>query len=78
MPPRERQPVVRIRIPETKATKALVAALCAYEVAAIVSNRVPTITALNHRQPIVGAVLVGALALHFWTPPETTVTVTIA
>ena len=58
----------RLTIPENRATKACVAALCAYETAAIVSGRVPTITALNHRWPAVGAVLVGALALHFWTP----------
>lgn len=69
---------MRVVIPETRATKTLVAALCAYEVAAIASGRVPTITALNHRWPLVGALLVGSLAIHFWTPPETTVTVTIA
>lgn len=69
--------MLRVTIPETRATKALVALLCAYEVAAITTGRVPTITTLNHRQPLVGAVLVGALALHFWTPPETTLTVTL-
>lgn len=69
--------MLRVTIPETRATKALVAALCAYEVAAITSGRVPTITALNHRWPAVGAALVCALALHFCTPPETTVTVMI-
>lgn len=58
----------RLVIPETPLTKALVAGICAYETAAIVTGRVPTITALNHRWPAVGAVLVGALALHFWTP----------
>lgn len=52
-------------IPETPLTKAIVAALCAYEVAAITTSRVPTITALHRRWPAVGAVLVGALALHF-------------
>lgn len=55
-------------IPETPITKAIVAGLCTYEVAAITTGRVPTITALNRRWPIVGAALVGALALHFWTP----------
>lgn len=69
--------MLRVTIPETRATKALVAVLCGYEVAAIASGRMPTITALNHRWPVVGIVLVGALALHFCTPPETTVTVTI-
>ena len=55
-------------IPETPLTKGVVAALCTWEVAAITTGRVPTITALNRRWPVVGAVLVGALALHFWTP----------
>lgn len=57
-----------LSIPETPLTKAVVAGLCAYETAAIVTGRVPTITQLNRRWPVVGAVLVGALALHFWTP----------
>ena len=55
-------------IPETPATKAIVAALCTYEAVAITTGRVPTITALDRRWPAVGVVLVGALALHFWTP----------
>ena len=61
-------------IPETPAVKAVVAGLCAYETTAILSGFVPnvptlpTITALNSRYPVVGVVLVGALALHFWTP----------
>lgn len=58
----------RVHIPETPATKAVVAALCAWEVAAICTGRVPTITALNRRHPAIGVALVGALALHFWTP----------
>ena len=58
----------RVHIPETPLTKAVVTALCAWEVAAITTGRVPTITTLNRRHPVVGVVLVGALALHFWTP----------
>ena len=64
----------RPTIPETPLTKGVVAGICAYETTAIISGFVPavptlpTITALNHRCPVVGAVLVGALALHFWTP----------
>jgi len=58
----------RVHIPETPLTKAVVAALCAWEVAAITTGRVPTITTLNRRYPVLGVVLVGALALHFWTP----------
>ncbi|GAA1138213.1 hypothetical protein GCM10009606_17550 [Nocardioides aquiterrae] len=58
----------RPSIPETRTTKALVAAICAYECAAICTGHVPTITTLNRRWPALGVVLVGALALHFWTP----------
>ena len=58
----------RVHIPENRATKAVVAALCGYECYAIITGRVPTITTLNRRHPAVGVVLVGALALHFWTP----------
>lgn len=60
--------MARVVIPETPATKALVAALCAYEVAAIATGRIPTITALNRRFPLIGAALLGALAIHFYTP----------
>lgn len=56
----------RVVIPETRATKALVATLCSYEVAAITTGRVPTITALNRRWPALGAAIVVALAVHFW------------
>lgn len=62
----------RLAIPETRQTKALVVALCGYEVAAIVTGRTPTLTALHRRWPIVGAALIGALALHFWTPEDFT------
>lgn len=49
----------------------VVAAACAYEVAAILSGRFPTITQLNERHRIVGAVVVGWLVYHFWlTHPE--------
>lgn len=58
----------RAHIPENRATKAVVVGLCAWEVVAITTGRVPTITTLNRRWPAVGVVLVGALALHFWTP----------
>lgn len=58
----------RPTIPETPLTKAVVAGLCAYEVAAITTGRVPTISTLNRRHPALGVVLLSALALHFWTP----------
>lgn len=55
-------------IPETPLTKAIVVGLCVYESVAICTGRVPTLTALDHRHPAVGIAIVGALALHFWTP----------
>jgi hypothetical protein len=62
---------MRATIPETPLTKAVVAGLCGYEVAAIASRgRVPTITALSRRWPVVGAVIVTALAVHFTTPED--------
>lgn len=59
---------LRPSIPENRTTKTVVAGLCAWEIAAITTGRVPTITTLNRRHPVIGVVLVGALALHFWTP----------
>lgn len=59
-----------LRIPETPATKAAVALVCSYEVAAIATGLVPTITALSKRWPIIGAAVVAALAVHFATPTE--------
>ena len=58
-------------IPETGTTKALVAALCTYETYAIATGRVPTITAINRRWPVVGMAIVGALAVHFFVPVPT-------
>ncbi len=58
----------RVSIPETRNTKALVVALCTYETAAITTGRVPTLTALHRRWPVVGLALVGALVVHFWAP----------
>ena len=55
-------------LPQTRQTKALVALLCGYEVVAIVSGRVPTITAYHRRWPVVGLSLLGALAVHFMPP----------
>ncbi|WP_067428397.1 hypothetical protein [Nocardioides jensenii] len=66
--------MARVAIPETPTTKALVAAICSYEVAAIVTRRFPTVTAFHRRWPAVGIALLGALAIHFFTPdPSTTV-----
>ena len=55
-------------LPETRETKAVVALLCSYEALAIVSGRVPTITALHRRWPVVGCSLLTALAVHFLPP----------
>jgi hypothetical protein len=51
-------------MPERLARAALVAG-CAYEVAAVVTGRVPTITALNRRCPVIGVAIVVTLAWHF-------------
>lgn len=47
--------------------RGIVVGLCTYEVTAILSGRVPTITALNRRHPVVGRTIVAALAWHFHT-----------
>lgn len=45
----------------------VVAALCAYEVAAILSGKIPTLTALDRRaRHVLAPVLIGGLAAHFW------------
>jgi hypothetical protein len=41
--------------------------LCAYEIAAITTGRVPTITRLSRRHPWVGAGLTAAIGFHFAT-----------
>ena len=48
-----------------RAERALVVGLCSYEVAAILTRRVPTLTALNRVHPEVGAAIIGALYWHF-------------
>ena len=58
----------RLVIPETPTTKAIVCGLCVYEVAAIATGRIPTITALHQRHPLIGVVLIAALVVHFCTP----------
>lgn len=59
-------------IPETTTTKAIVSGLCAYETVAI-HTRLPTLTAMNRRCPLVGAAIVAALVVHFFfsRPQET-------
>ena len=45
-----------------------VAILCAYEVLAIMTNRVPTISKICVKQKILIPVLLGGLALHLLVP----------
>jgi hypothetical protein len=47
--------------------RAIVAALCAYETVAIMadSDRIPTITSVQSRRPVLGAALTGMLGVHF-------------
>lgn len=62
-------------IPETGPVKAVVAALCLYEATAIISGRLPTITALDKRHRFIGVALILAEAIHFWVPtPDLTIT----
>ena len=50
---------------EPAALRWVVGAACAYEVAALTTGAVPTISRLADRYPAFGALVVGALAWHF-------------
>ena len=50
---------------EPAALRWAVGAACAYEVAALTTGAVPTISRLADRYPAFGALVVGALAWHF-------------
>jgi hypothetical protein len=52
-------------IEESAPMRLLVASLCTYEVVAIVTGCVPTITALHRRRPEIGPALTAALVWHF-------------
>lgn len=45
--------------------RAMVAAACAYEVVAITTRRIPTISRIAHRYPATGVIVLAALARHF-------------
>lgn len=45
--------------------KAVVASLCAYELAAILTGKAPTITALNRRYRFIEPVILAGLFVHF-------------
>jgi len=51
--------------------KWVAAGLCAYEVGAITTGRVPTLTQLSAQHPWIGLFLVGALAIHLHRSPRT-------
>lgn len=50
---------------ESTPLRAVVATVCAYEVVAIASGVVPTVTALHRRHPWIGTAIVTALSWHF-------------
>lgn len=50
--------------------KWVAAGLCGFEVAAICTGKVPTLTALSAKHRWLGPVLVGALAIHLWHSPR--------
>lgn len=45
--------------------RAAVAAVCAYEVVAITTRKVPTVSWVARRYPVTGAVVLAVLAKHF-------------
>lgn len=47
-----------------------VAAVCAYEVAAITTNATPTVSRMCHRKPWLSAVILGGLAVHLLHRPK--------
>jgi hypothetical protein len=49
--------------------KLIAGTLCGYEVAALATGRVPTLTALSARHRWLGPVLVIALAVHLYRQP---------
>jgi hypothetical protein len=45
--------------------RAAVAAVCAYEVVAITTRKCPTVSRLTKRYPVLGTIVLAALARHF-------------
>lgn len=58
-------------VEETPGVKAVVATVCAYETAAIVTGAVPTLTSIHRKHPVVGVAIVAALVWHFLPPKGT-------
>ena len=53
------------QINDARAMKGVTVFLCSYETFAITTGRVPTITEMQRRHPILGIALVGVLSTHF-------------
>jgi len=55
-----------------------VAVVCVYEAVAITTRRVPTVSCLTRRYPILGDVVLTALARHFEFDPNTPAAAVVA
>lgn len=44
----------------------VVAGVCGWEIVGLVSDRVPTVSELVRRCPVLGVALLGGLAYHWW------------
>jgi hypothetical protein len=44
----------------------VVAAVCGYECAALLSGRMPSVTSIQSRHRVIGLACVAWLAVHFW------------
>lgn len=55
-------------VEESPGARVVVSALCRYEALAIETGLVPTITSLHRRCPVVGGMILAALAWHFFGP----------
>lgn len=54
----------------TRHVRWAVAAVCAYEVAAITTDRAPTVSTLCHRKPWLTPVILAGLAVHLVIKPK--------
>ncbi len=52
--------------PHSKWFRDVVVILCSYEVVAITTHRVPTLTHLHEKYKIIGPVILAGLAFHFY------------
>ena len=53
------------QVEESTAARVVVAAACQYEVVAITTGLVPTITSIDKRHPVIGLSIITALVWHF-------------